>query len=243
MLAGGSVHWSGSQKDFWKTDGGQEAAASCLPVWGWTESRQGLFWLICTEPDVTMYHDIVLYWSNEGAWRVGRAAGSSSQLQGKERQNYQCSTFPGFAVTVLGVSCRSVTAFGGHSIQRGSSSLLCPGRDWVFILPGSRQPGLGNTAERLNTRLTYLCWTPCLYCKSAVTCPCHIYLGVNETIIWQHAVNQVNSLSSGPAPLGPNSIPQTPEPSFQHESMLVSYPHLRSKGISLQDEAQQMKDR
>lgn len=140
----------------------------------------------------------------------------------EERQNYRWSTFPGFAVTVLGVSCRSIAAFGGHSIQRGSSSLLCPGRDWVFILPRSRQPWLGDTVERLNSHLTSLCWTPCHYCKSAVTRACHIYLGVNETIIWQLAVNQVSGLSSVPAPLGPASIPQISEPSFQHKSMLVN---------------------
>lgn len=65
MLADGSVHSSGSQQDFWKTDGGQERAASCLPGRGRTESGQGLFWLICTEPAVTMYHNTVLYGSNE----------------------------------------------------------------------------------------------------------------------------------------------------------------------------------
>lgn len=65
---------------------------------------------------------------------------------------------------------------------------------------------------------------------------------MNETIIWHLGVIQVNSLFSGPAPLGLTFIPQVPEPSFQNENKLVSCLHLYSEGISFQGETQQVKD-
>lgn len=61
-------------------------------------------------------------------------------------------------------------------------------------------------------------------CRAAALCAHHLPLPVSTAMGLQLALNWASSLPPVPAPLGPASTPQVPEPNLQHEAISASSP-------------------